>query len=79
MGGIDLGLCPCPCLCPLGLLANNRLLWCLCLHCGASLASFLQVDATSHPTPHPHLLPAHPLSRVDPKLVRTSKEPPEIT
>ena len=35
MGGIDLGLYPCPRLCPLGLLTNYGLLWRLCLHCGA--------------------------------------------
>ena len=53
MDGIDLGLYPRPQLCPLDLTTNYGLLWSPCLHCGASLESFSQAVATSHPTPPP--------------------------
>ena len=73
MDDINLGLYPWPQLCPLGLTTNYGLLWCPCLHCGASLDSISQAVATSHTTPCPHLPPTHPLSYADPKLVQTFK------
>ena len=50
MDDINLGLYPRPRLCPLGLTTNYELFWCPCLYCGASLNSFSQAVATSHPT-----------------------------
>ena len=58
---------PWPPLCPLGLTTNHGLLWCPCLHCGASLDSFSKAIVN----PHPHLPSTHPLSYAGPKLVHT--------
>ena len=48
------------------LMTNYGMLWCPCLHCGASLDNFLQAVSTFHPN-HPSL------SYAGPKLVHTSK------
>ena len=51
MDDIILGSYPRPRLCPLCLMNNYGLLWLLCLRCGATLDTFLQAFATSHPPP----------------------------
>ena len=50
-------------------LTKNGLLWCPCLHCGASLDSFSTAVAISLPTPPPLPLAHPPPQYAGPKLV----------
>ena len=79
MDDISLGSCPRPRLCPLCLMTNYELLWWLCLHCGATLDTFSQAFATSHPTPPPSAShPPTPLAILAQNWCAPSKKRSEI-